>query len=110
MADTKSMSKPLRELNSRYESGIIKMCDRIGSHLTQRDVCLLTILSGTGIDATLKRKIKNGKDLLLALTRTGYCDESNLTSIIDLMKIIKRHDLLHMIHMKKKTKGNKVFQ
>ncbi|KAF8791966.1 Death effector domain-containing protein like [Argiope bruennichi] len=80
------------------------MCDRVGSHLTYRDVSLLTILSGTVIDASLKRRIKNGKDLLLALSKSGYCDESNLSSIIELLKTIKRHDLLHMIHMRQKTK------
>ncbi|GIY20382.1 death effector domain-containing protein [Caerostris extrusa] len=103
MADSKSTSKS-RNFSTRYESALLKICDRVGSHLTQKDIHLVTVLSGTGLDDSLKRKIKNGKDLLLALSKTGYCDESNFSSIIDLLKIIKRHDLIHMVQIRQKTK------
>ncbi|KFM80261.1 Death effector domain-containing protein, partial [Stegodyphus mimosarum] len=104
MADTKCLSKLSRSLSARYESTMFKMFDRVGSHLTQKDVYLLTILSGRVLNPSQQRKIKNGKDLFHALSKSGYCDESNFFSIIEMLKVIKRHDLLHMIHLRQKTK------
>ncbi|KAG8188829.1 hypothetical protein JTE90_004642 [Oedothorax gibbosus] len=101
MADGKSIPKP-KNLNMQYESTMFKMFDRVGNSLSKREMRVLELFSGIKIDASLKRNIKNGKDLLLALSKYGYCDESNLSSLISFVKAIKRHDLLHMILMRQK--------
>lgn len=105
MADPKLLSRFLRCLNSRYESPLNKMHDRIGYHLSEKEVKLLTVLSGRMLEPSVLRKIKNGKDLFLALSKQGYCDESNFFSIIDMLKLLHRHDLVHMLHLRQKAKG-----
>ncbi|XP_015919266.1 death effector domain-containing protein [Parasteatoda tepidariorum] len=103
-ADSRYYAKITRNQNSRHESTMFKICDRVGSHLSQNDVHLLTILSGNVLDSSTRRKIKNGKDLFLALSKEGHCDESNFESILEMLKIIRRHDLLHMFTVKQKPK------
>lgn len=107
MADTKSLSRLSRSLSTRYEFPMFKMCDRIGCHLNEKEVKLLTVLSGRVLESSVQRKIKNGKDLFLALSKQGYCDESNFYSIIEILKLLHRHDVLHMIPLRHKAKGNK---
>ncbi|XP_053546945.1 DNA-binding death effector domain-containing protein 2 [Bombina bombina] len=44
---------------------------------------------------------KNGTELLLELERRGKCDESNFTQLLQLLRILTRHDLLPYVTMKR---------
>ncbi|XP_076310415.1 death effector domain-containing protein-like [Tachypleus tridentatus] len=90
-------------LNFRWKR-LFSMLQRVGGHLTVAEVKLLVFLTGSAIDETTKSRIRNGRDLILALIKCGACDESNLRSIIHLLKCIKRYDLLHLINVKSKRK------
>ncbi|XP_013782170.1 death effector domain-containing protein-like [Limulus polyphemus] len=90
-------------LNFRWKI-LFNILKRVGEHLTMAEVKLLVFLTGSAIDETTKSRIRNGKDLIMALIKCGACDESNLRSIIHLLKCIKRYDLLHLISAKNKRK------
>uniref|UniRef100_H3AF90 Death effector domain containing 2 n=1 Tax=Latimeria chalumnae TaxID=7897 RepID=H3AF90_LATCH len=46
-------------------------------------------------------KPKNGVELLLELERRGRCDESNFRHLLQLLRILSRHDLLAYVTQKK---------
>lgn len=82
------------------------MYDRIGCHLSEQEVKYMTVLLGCHIEPSVQSKIKNAKDLFLALSKEGYCDESNFYGIIKSLKQIHRYDLIHMVQQRQKAKGN----
>ncbi|KAE8593579.1 hypothetical protein XENTR_v10019202 [Xenopus tropicalis] len=44
---------------------------------------------------------KDGTELLLKLERMGKCDESNFTHLLQLLRVLTRHDLLPYVSMKR---------
>ncbi|XP_053307720.1 DNA-binding death effector domain-containing protein 2 [Spea bombifrons] len=44
---------------------------------------------------------KNGTELLLELERRGKCDESNFTHLLQLLRVLTRHDLMPYVTMKR---------
>ncbi|XP_013785157.1 death effector domain-containing protein-like [Limulus polyphemus] len=90
-------------LNFRWKR-LFNILHRFGVHLTIAEIKLLIYLTGNAIDETTKLRIKNGKDLILALVKCGACDENNFRSIIHLLKCINRYDLLHLVSVKSKRK------
>ncbi|XP_078507462.1 DNA-binding death effector domain-containing protein 2 [Lissotriton helveticus] len=46
-------------------------------------------------------RTRNGIELLLELERRGYCDEGNFRHILQLLRVLTRHDLLHYVTLKR---------
>lgn len=82
-----------------------RMFDIVGTHLTHRDVRVLSFLSVDVIDEYERGGIRDGRDFLLALERQGRCDETNFRHILQLLRIITRHDLLPYVTLRKRQTG-----
>lgn len=50
----------------------------------------------------MDHKPKNGVELLLELERKGYISEGNLAPLLQLLRVLTRHDLLHLVSQKKR--------
>lgn len=85
-----------------------RMFDIVGTHLTHRDVRVLSFLFVDVIDDHERGLIRNGRDFLLALERQGRCDESNFRQVLQLLRIITRHDLLPYVTLKRRRAGEGV--
>uniref|UniRef100_A0A8C6WV98 Death effector domain-containing protein n=1 Tax=Neogobius melanostomus TaxID=47308 RepID=A0A8C6WV98_9GOBI len=83
------------------------MFDIVGSQLTHRDVRVLSFLFVDVIDEYERGGIRCGRDFLLALERQGRCDESNFRHVLQLLRIITRHDLLPYVTLRKRQAGEK---
>ncbi|XP_054625196.1 death effector domain-containing protein [Dunckerocampus dactyliophorus] len=79
-----------------------RMFDIVGAQLTHRDVRVLSFLFVDVIDEYERGGIRSGKDFLLALERQGRCDETNFQHVLQLLRIITRHDLLPYVTLKKR--------
>ncbi|XP_066515505.1 death effector domain-containing protein [Hoplias malabaricus] len=79
-----------------------RMFDIVGAHLTHRDVRVLSFLFVDVIDEYERGGIRSGKDFLLALERQGRCDETNFRHVLQLLRIITRHDLLPYVSLRKR--------
>ncbi|XP_028848704.1 death effector domain-containing protein [Denticeps clupeoides] len=79
-----------------------RMFDIVGAHLTHRDVRVLSFLFVDVIDEYERGGIRSGRDFLLALERQGRCDETNFRHILQLLRIITRHDLLPYVTLRKR--------
>ncbi|XP_077367966.1 death effector domain-containing protein [Festucalex cinctus] len=106
-----SVSKGSRSLEPWPEEAVDKshglnslhrMFDIIGAQLTHRDVRVLSFLFVDVIDEYERGGIRSGRDFLLALERQGRCDETNFQHVLQLLRIITRHDLLPYVTLKKR--------
>uniref|UniRef100_A0A8D0C4B5 Death effector domain-containing protein n=1 Tax=Salvator merianae TaxID=96440 RepID=A0A8D0C4B5_SALMN len=79
-----------------------RMFDIVGTHLTHRDVRVLSFLFVDVIDDHERGMIRSGRDFLLALERQGRCDETNFRQVLQLLRIITRHDLLPYVTLKRR--------
>ncbi|CAJ0938828.1 unnamed protein product [Ranitomeya imitator] len=52
-------------------------------------------------DTSHLRRPKNGTELLLELERRGRCDESNFKHILQLLRVLTRHDLIPYVSLKR---------
>ncbi|XP_050840567.1 death effector domain-containing protein-like [Serinus canaria] len=77
-----------------------RMFDIVGAQLTHRDVRVLSFLFVDVLDEAERGRIRSGRDFLLALERQGRCDESNLRQLLQLLRIITRHDLLPYVSLR----------
>lgn len=82
-----------------------RMFDIVGTHLTHRDVRVLSFLFVDVIDDYERGMIRSGRDFLLALERQGRCDETNFRQVLQLLRIITRHDLLPYVTLKRRRAG-----
>lgn len=82
-----------------------RMFDIVGTHLTHRDVRVLSFLFVDVIDDYERGMIRTGRDFLLALERQGRCDETNFRQVLQLLRIITRHDLLPYVTLKRRRAG-----
>uniref|UniRef100_UPI00398F8A22 death effector domain-containing protein-like n=1 Tax=Pristiophorus japonicus TaxID=55135 RepID=UPI00398F8A22 len=71
-----------------------RMFQIVGAQLTHRDVRVLSFLFVDVIDDYARGLIRSGRDFFLALERQGRCDESNFRQVLQLLRIVTRHDLL----------------
>ncbi|KAM9368294.1 death effector domain-containing protein isoform 1-T2 [Phaethornis superciliosus] len=78
------------------------MFEIVGTHLTHRDVRVLSFLFVDVIDDYERGMIRSGRDFLLALERQGRCDETNFRQVLQLLRIITRHDLLPYVTLKRR--------
>uniref|UniRef100_A0A2K5CEY4 Death effector domain-containing protein n=1 Tax=Aotus nancymaae TaxID=37293 RepID=A0A2K5CEY4_AOTNA len=79
-----------------------RMFDIPGTHLTHRDVRVLSFLYVDVTDDRERGLIQNGRDFLLALERQGRCDGSNFRQVLQLLRIVTRHDLLPYVTLKRR--------
>lgn len=91
--------------NSHGLYSLHQMFDIVGAQLTHRDVRVLSFLFVDVIDEYERGGIRSGKDFLLALERQGRCDETNFRHILQLLRIITRHDLLAYVTLRKRQAG-----
>ncbi|XP_037540727.1 death effector domain-containing protein [Nematolebias whitei] len=89
-------------LNSHNLYSLHRMFDIVGAHLTHRDVRVLSFLFVDVIDEYERGGIRSGRDFLLALERQGRCDETNFRHVLQLLRIITRHDLLPYVTLRKR--------
>lgn len=82
-----------------------RMFDIVGAQLTHRDVRVLSFLFVDVIDEYERGGIRSGRDFLLALERQGRCDETNFRHVLQLLRIITRHDLLPYVTLRKRQTG-----
>ncbi|KAJ8392942.1 hypothetical protein AAFF_G00071460 [Aldrovandia affinis] len=57
---------------------------------------------GCPCPAAARHKPKSGLDLLLELERRGYLNEGNLEPLLQLLRVLTRHDLLPFVSRKKR--------
>ncbi|XP_068031083.1 death effector domain-containing protein [Anomalospiza imberbis] len=98
-------SAPWPEEPGEREQGLYslhRMFDIVGAQLTHRDVRVLSFLFVDVLDEAERGRIRSGRDFLLALERQGRCDESNLRQLLQLLRIITRHDLLPYVSLKRR--------
>ncbi|KAM9343604.1 death effector domain-containing protein [Pholidichthys leucotaenia] len=88
--------------NSHGLYSLHRMFDIVGAQLTHRDVRVLSFLFVDVIDEYERGGIRSGKDFLLALERQGRCDETNFRHLLQLLRIITRHDLLPYVTLRKR--------
>lgn len=88
--------------NSHGLYSLHQMFDVVGAQLTHRDVRVLSFLFVDVIDEYERGGIRSGRDFLLALERQGRCDETNFRHILQLLRIITRHDLLAYVTLRKR--------
>ncbi|CAF89497.1 unnamed protein product, partial [Tetraodon nigroviridis] len=88
--------------NSHGLYSLHQMFTIVGAHLTHRDIRVLSFLFVDVIDEYERGGIRSGKDFLLALERQGRCDETNFRHILQLLRIITRHDLLPYVTLRKR--------
>lgn len=93
------------EDNSHGLYSLHRMFDIVGAQLTHRDVRVLSFLFVDVIDEYERGGIRSGRDFLLALERQGRCDETNFRHVLQLLRIITRHDLLPYVTLKKRQTG-----
>ncbi|XP_041129619.1 death effector domain-containing protein-like [Polyodon spathula] len=79
-----------------------RMFDIVGAQLTHRDVRVLSFLFVDVIDEYERGGIRDGRDFLLALERQGRCDETNFRHVLQLLRIITRHDLLPYVTLRRR--------
>lgn len=91
--------------NSHGLYSLHRMFDIVGAQLTHRDVRVLSFLFVDVIDEYERGGIRSGRDFLLALERQGRCDETNFRHILQLLRIITRHDLLPYVTLRKRQAG-----
>lgn len=91
--------------NSHGLYSLHQMFDIVGAQLTHRDVRVLSFLFVDVIDEYERGGIRSGRDFLLALERQGRCDETNFRHILQLLRIITRHDLLAYVTLRKRQAG-----
>jgi len=91
--------------NSHGLYSLHRMFDIVGAQLTHRDVRVLSFLFVDVIDEYERGGIRSGKDFLLALERQGRCDETNFRHVLQLLRIITRHDLLPYVTLRKRQSG-----
>ncbi|XP_007907831.1 death effector domain-containing protein isoform X1 [Callorhinchus milii] len=74
----------------------------VGTHLTHRDVRVFSFLFVDVIGDDQRGEIKDGRDFFLTLERQGRCDENNFRQVLQLLRIITRHDLLPYVTLKRR--------
>ncbi|XP_028669317.1 death effector domain-containing protein [Erpetoichthys calabaricus] len=79
-----------------------RMFEIVGAQLTHRDVRVLSFLFVDVIDEYERGGIRNGRDFFLALERQGRCDETNFRHVLQLLRIITRHDLLPYVTLRRR--------
>ncbi|KAM5131853.1 DNA-binding death effector domain-containing protein 2 isoform 1-T3 [Mantella aurantiaca] len=57
---------------------------------------------GNNLEFPEIRKPKNGIELLFELERRGYCDEGNFRHLLQLLRVLTRHDLLPYVSLKRR--------
>ncbi|OCT72981.1 hypothetical protein XELAEV_18035962mg [Xenopus laevis] len=67
----------------------------------QRWHCASRTLNENNLDSPDLLRPKDGTELLLELERRGKCDESNFTHLLQLLRVLTRHDLLPYVSMKR---------
>lgn len=60
---------------------------------------------GSQLPFVLSNKPKSGLELLLELERRGYLSDGNLEPLLQLLRVLTRHDLLPLVSRKKRRAG-----
>ncbi|XP_064651014.1 death effector domain-containing protein-like [Lineus longissimus] len=66
----------------------------VGDQLSPSDLNYLKMCMSPIIDEEARRNIKDGFTFFLTLEKAGFCDESNFKHILQLLRVITRHDLM----------------
>ncbi|XP_020380645.1 death effector domain-containing protein [Rhincodon typus] len=105
MSDTKRSGQQWPEEQVNREHGLYslhRMFQIVGAQLTHRDVRVLSFLFVDVIEDYERGMIRSGRDFFLALERQGRCDETNFRQVLQLLRIITRHDLLPYVTLKRR--------
>ncbi|XP_067884341.1 death effector domain-containing protein [Heterodontus francisci] len=105
MADARRRNQPWPEEQVNREHGLYslhRMFQIVGAQLTHRDVRVLSFLFVDVIEDYERGMIRSGRDFFLALERQGRCDETNFRQVLQLLRIITRHDLLPYVTLKRR--------
>ncbi|MGH0174361.1 UNVERIFIED_CONTAM: hypothetical protein FKN15_009342 [Acipenser sinensis] len=78
----------------RLQAAMQRYHGRRGSSTGERGFCAAGV-----------HKPKDGVELLLELERRGVCDESNFNHLLQLLRILTRHDLMPFVTQKKRRTG-----
>ncbi|NXO58938.1 DEDD protein, partial [Aramus guarauna] len=79
-----------------------RLFEVVGAQLTPSDVAVLSFLLD---EAHPGPRPRNGVELLLELERRGFCDEGNFRHLLQLLRVLTRHDLLHCVTLKRPRAG-----
>uniref|UniRef100_A0A3B4AMF1 DED domain-containing protein n=1 Tax=Periophthalmus magnuspinnatus TaxID=409849 RepID=A0A3B4AMF1_9GOBI len=108
MAIAHRLSYPFRNLHCWEENeclnyyGLLSLhevFEIVGSQLTETDIEVLSFL----LNETCTPK--SGLELLLELEKRGYISEGNLEPLLQLLRVLTRHDLLPFVSHKRRRTG-----
>jgi hypothetical protein len=77
----------------------------IGDRLTGKDVKMLKFVCSGLMPPEQAARVADGPGFLMALERIGRVDESFFRYLQHLLRIIGRHDLLHLLTLRKRKPG-----
>ena len=77
----------------------------VGEQMTSKDILTLKYLYKGIMPADVVCRVHEGYDFLLALEKMNRVDETNFKYIMDLLRIITRHDLLQYVTLRRRLPG-----
>lgn len=77
----------------------------VGSRMTQRDINILKYLYNGIMPQRIIGRVKDGVEFLLGLEKMNRVDETNFKYVVDLLRMISRHDLLQFVTLRKRKPG-----
>lgn len=77
----------------------------VGSKMTQRDINILKYLYNGIMPQRIIGRVKDGVEFLLGLEKMNRVDETNFKYVVDLLRMISRHDLLQYVTLRKRKPG-----
>lgn len=77
----------------------------VGSRMTQKDINILKYLYNGIMPQRIIGRVKDGVEFLLGLEKMNRVDETNFKYVVDLLRMISRHDLLQYVTLRKRKPG-----
>ncbi|XP_061191575.1 death effector domain-containing protein-like [Saccostrea echinata] len=74
----------------------------VGSRMTQKDINILKYLYNGIMPQRIIGRVKDGVEFLLGLEKMNRVDETNFKYVVDLLRMISRHDLLQYVTLRKR--------
>ncbi|XP_033757876.1 death effector domain-containing protein-like [Pecten maximus] len=92
---------PSNDVDEDYISmSLHEMFHIVGDQMTERDIKLLKFFCVGLISEEMTSKVHDGFSFLLCMEKMNLVSESNFMNVLDLLRIINRHDLSQFVHLR----------
>ncbi|XP_041471289.1 death effector domain-containing protein-like [Lytechinus variegatus] len=102
------MQRPLSSASESKETELLSLHEMfcvVSSQLTEDDFEVLKHLYIGSSISDDRGKIKTPSDLFFAMEKSGLCDSSNFQEILNVLRLITRHDLIPFVTRRKRKRG-----